>query len=143
MDKRYADRLPIIREIAKKHGYAVGVHGSQKRDLDFKKENNMNKWNYLSDNKFPEKYGKEDYSKLLWVQIYEEVSPKAEKELFTFWRPVVYWEVCGDKGFCYENTEEEIKNVVAWQYLFMPNPDPTPKWCRVCSDFAFGEHECG
>lgn len=27
-------RLPIVRDVARAHGYAIGVHGSMKRDLD-------------------------------------------------------------------------------------------------------------
>jgi hypothetical protein len=30
----YLDMLPTIREIAKRHGYAIGVHGSLERDFD-------------------------------------------------------------------------------------------------------------
>jgi hypothetical protein len=30
----YAEALPTIREVARAHGYAVAVHGSQTRDLD-------------------------------------------------------------------------------------------------------------
>lgn len=32
--KKYAQVLPIIREVARGHGYAIGVHGSEVRDLD-------------------------------------------------------------------------------------------------------------
>ena len=34
MEEFYKSRLPAIREAAKKHGYAIGVHGSMRRDLD-------------------------------------------------------------------------------------------------------------
>lgn len=30
----YASRLPAIREVAREHGYAIGVHGSTRRDFD-------------------------------------------------------------------------------------------------------------
>lgn len=30
----YSSRLPAIRDAAKEHGYAIGVHGSMRRDLD-------------------------------------------------------------------------------------------------------------
>lgn len=30
----YASRLPAIREAAQLHGYAIGVHGSLRRDMD-------------------------------------------------------------------------------------------------------------
>lgn len=30
----YKSIVPIVREIAKAHGYAIAVHGSMKRDLD-------------------------------------------------------------------------------------------------------------
>jgi hypothetical protein len=32
--EKYLKRLPIIREVARLHGYAIAVHGSQKRDFD-------------------------------------------------------------------------------------------------------------
>lgn len=31
---RYRQRLPIMREIAHRHGYALAVHGSETRDFD-------------------------------------------------------------------------------------------------------------
>lgn len=34
MTQFYVSRLPTIREAARKAGYAIGVHGSMKRDLD-------------------------------------------------------------------------------------------------------------
>jgi len=34
MEAFYLSRLPAIREAAKEHGYAIGVHGSMRRDLD-------------------------------------------------------------------------------------------------------------
>lgn len=34
MKEQYAQRLPILRETARKHGYALGLHGSGERDLD-------------------------------------------------------------------------------------------------------------
>ena len=34
MQAFYLSRLPAIREAAKEHGYAIGVHGSQRRDFD-------------------------------------------------------------------------------------------------------------
>jgi len=34
LKKEYERIIPIIRETARKYGYAVGVHGSLKRDLD-------------------------------------------------------------------------------------------------------------
>lgn len=34
MEAFYRSRLPAIRETAKEHGYAIGVHGSLRRDLD-------------------------------------------------------------------------------------------------------------
>ena len=32
--RRFAEVLPVVRAIARQHGYAVAVHGSQLRDLD-------------------------------------------------------------------------------------------------------------
>lgn len=34
MLKRYEDRLPAIRRVARECGYAIGLHGSGVRDLD-------------------------------------------------------------------------------------------------------------
>lgn len=34
LEKKYLTLLPGIREVARKHGYAIGVHGSLKRDFD-------------------------------------------------------------------------------------------------------------
>lgn len=34
IDEIYPAAIPVVREVALKHGYAIGVHGSQKRDLD-------------------------------------------------------------------------------------------------------------
>ena len=34
LKRYYASLLPIIRELAREHGYAIGVHGSMSRDLD-------------------------------------------------------------------------------------------------------------
>ena len=34
MQAFFRSRLPAIRETARAHGYAVGVHGSERRDLD-------------------------------------------------------------------------------------------------------------
>lgn len=34
MQEFYLSRLPAIREAAKEHGYAIGVHGSMRRDFD-------------------------------------------------------------------------------------------------------------
>ena len=34
MQQFYLHRLPAIREAAREHGYAIGVHGSQRRDFD-------------------------------------------------------------------------------------------------------------
>lgn len=34
LESFYSAWLPTIREVAKKSGYAIGVHGSMKRDLD-------------------------------------------------------------------------------------------------------------
>jgi len=34
MEAFYISRLPAIREAARTHGYAIGVHGSMRRDLD-------------------------------------------------------------------------------------------------------------
>lgn len=34
MQAFYLSRLPVIREAAKEHGYAIGLHGSARRDLD-------------------------------------------------------------------------------------------------------------
>ena len=34
MQEFYLDRLPAIRDAAKHHGYAIGVHGSMRRDFD-------------------------------------------------------------------------------------------------------------
>lgn len=34
MKRQYQKLLPIIRVIAKEHGYAIGLHGSTERDLD-------------------------------------------------------------------------------------------------------------
>ena len=34
LEAHYKRILPIIREVARKHGYAIGVHGSMQRDLD-------------------------------------------------------------------------------------------------------------
>jgi hypothetical protein len=34
MKKPYAERLPILRTVAREHGYALGLHGSGERDLD-------------------------------------------------------------------------------------------------------------
>lgn len=34
MQAFYLSRLPAIREAAKEHGYAIGVHGSERRDFD-------------------------------------------------------------------------------------------------------------
>lgn len=34
MQAFYMSRLPAIREAAKKHGYAIGLHGSARRDFD-------------------------------------------------------------------------------------------------------------
>lgn len=34
MEAFYMSRLPSIREAAKAHGYAIGVHGSVRRDFD-------------------------------------------------------------------------------------------------------------
>lgn len=33
-EEKYLLRLPKMREMARLHGYALGVHGSQKRDFD-------------------------------------------------------------------------------------------------------------
>jgi len=30
----YLSRIQLVRDVAKLHGYAIGVHGSMKRDLD-------------------------------------------------------------------------------------------------------------
>lgn len=32
--RRYPEVLPIVRNVAREHGYAIAVHGSQVRDLD-------------------------------------------------------------------------------------------------------------
>lgn len=32
--RKYREMLPLIREVAKKFGYAIGVHGSERRDFD-------------------------------------------------------------------------------------------------------------
>lgn len=34
IEAHYQWAIPRVREAAKKHGYAIGVHGSMKRDLD-------------------------------------------------------------------------------------------------------------
>lgn len=34
MKEPYAQRLPILRKVAREHGYALGLHGSGERDLD-------------------------------------------------------------------------------------------------------------
>jgi len=34
LNAHYRRVLPIIREVARNHGYAIGLHGSMKRDLD-------------------------------------------------------------------------------------------------------------
>jgi hypothetical protein len=34
MQEFYLSRLPAIREAAKEHGYAIGLHGSTRRDFD-------------------------------------------------------------------------------------------------------------
>lgn len=34
MKEPYAQRLPVLREAAKAHGYALAFHGSGERDLD-------------------------------------------------------------------------------------------------------------
>lgn len=34
MIERYAELLPVVRAVARTHGYAIGLHGSGVRDLD-------------------------------------------------------------------------------------------------------------
>jgi hypothetical protein len=34
MKRAYKQRLPILRAVARSHGYALGLHGSGERDLD-------------------------------------------------------------------------------------------------------------
>jgi len=34
MKTPYAERLPILRSVAREHGYALALHGSGERDLD-------------------------------------------------------------------------------------------------------------